>query len=186
MWSKVSGKFAILYGYKIANFPGRWEPCANLWSCYAERRKDAKQAHFLWVQAGKPTEGALFEKRKNTRQAARAQNRRDSVSANFQLMNDIMEAAHTGSIVLARDPPSRHFGLVFGHFGGFWQGGQLSKSLENGSNGRATLQSPLKLAQILHIMPSKSTTIVKLTIKFTFGTFEKAMQLTWEVWKTSH
>ncbi len=35
------------------------------------------------------------------------------------------------SIVLARDPPSRHFGRVFGHFGHFWRGGHPFKTLQN-------------------------------------------------------
>ena len=33
-------------------------------------------------------------------------------------------------IVLARDPPSRHLGRVFGQFGGFWRGGQSLKTLK--------------------------------------------------------
>ncbi len=34
-------------------------------------------------------------------------------------------------IVLARDPPSRHFGRVFGYFGHFWRDGHPSKTLLN-------------------------------------------------------
>ncbi len=44
-------------------------------------------------------------------------------------------------IVLARDPPSRLFGRVFGHLDGFGRGGQLSKTLKNEPNGRVTFQN---------------------------------------------
>ncbi len=61
------------------------------------RRKEAKEAHFLWVQAGKPSGGSLADNRRRTRQAARAQCRRDAVSVRHGLMNDIMQSAHSES-----------------------------------------------------------------------------------------
>ncbi len=56
-----------------------------------------------------------------------------------------------GIIVLARDPPTRHFGRVFGRLDGFWRGGQLSKTLKNSPNGRVVFQTPKKLAQMFPI-----------------------------------
>ncbi len=48
---------------------------------------------------------------------------------------------HEG-IVLARDPPTRLFGRVYGHLDGFGWGGQLSKTLKISQNGRAVSQNP--------------------------------------------
>ncbi len=55
-------------------------------------------------------------------------------------------------IVLARDPPSRHFGRAFVHFGGFWRGGQSSKTVQNTLKGRVTLKNAFILSYFIIIL----------------------------------
>ena len=50
-----------------------------------------------------------------------------------------------GTIVLARDPPSRHLGRVYDHFDGFWRGGQSFKTLQMGWQCHFELSFPVFL-----------------------------------------